>query len=225
MSDTGRMLLTTFMTVELFRLILSNLNFKQCHRLTLVCKEFYAHREQVQPIHIWIRQMYREWLKIMLGYITVREDGEEILYWDDNHDNRRDWILKSTLGPFCRFLFREISGQLLCKIRIELKMSRFFPVVNKDTDQITEFEEKIEKITLFSCDPATPTEFDFKQLLECGLSIVTKLEQPVPNTPEGRALSYKTHKSSFRLIRPEIMEEPIEIPEDRLVRINKVIRA
>jgi len=224
MSDTGKMLLTTVMTVELLRLIFSELTYMQRRRLTIVCKEFYAHKEEVPPVLSWISCMYRDWVKT-LGYTTVSKDGEEILYWDNNQD-QKDHVIHSKLGDFCRLLFRESSGQLLRKIRIVLKSSKFL-LETKD-DQIIGYNEEIETNTIFACDPNTPGVFDFIDILNFGKVIMTKLDQPIPNTPESKALSYRTHQHnpSYRLMRPEIMEEPIDIPEDRYIyKKEEVIQA
>jgi hypothetical protein len=156
--------------------------------------------------------MYRDYISSM-GYTVVSKDKEEILYWDDNGTGRHDDTIFSMMSVFCRRLFKTYSGICLRKIRIALKSSKFVPVIKGD--QIIGFNEHIETDTIFTCDPKTPRVFKFISVLEYAKIIVTKLDQPIPDTAESRIVSYRTHQASYRLMCPEIMEEPIEIPENR----------
>jgi len=212
MSDTGKMLLTTVMTVELFRMVISHLTPGQYYRLTWVCKGFYAYNKEIPSVQDWIRDMYRRYIMDM--ELSVKSEGdEEVLYYQDSSytDQVKDDSERvlGNLYEFCTRLSKVFPGTLLCRVRIVFQDTSYNSGIGAP------------KITVFFCDPANPTVPDFRILYEDQPDMSIKLEKSYSSSEEFHS-NYLNH---MNFLYPVIEKDPIQIPADTLqIEDGRIVR-
>jgi len=204
MSDTGKMLLTTVMTVELFRMVISHLTLGQSHRLTWVCKEFYAYKMEIPSVQDWIRDMYRRYIMDM--ELSVKsEDGKEVLYYHKDSGT----VLKVS-KDFYTHLFNMIPGTLLCRVNIMMQHTWYNSGIG--TPEITDCTTNNRQVRMFFCDPANPTVPDFRFLHEVLPDMRIELEKSYSSSEEFHS-NYLNHIS---FLYPLIEKDPIQIPANTI---------